>query len=166
MTTSSTAMVLVGPAGVGSFNDRLWRVNPNGSQLVEGGTNGPYFLVRSGEQEFPLHLEGTTTEEVVAGFVFLLALLVKDEHCLGLLRTTHNLVGPWGEDRVAQFWEIAPDVENSLVTRLKPLCRIGIVILDDRTIFSTEVFEALQALGLDIVRFEPTQEFLESEQTT
>ncbi len=158
MTTSSTALVMVGPAGVGSFNDRLWRVNPNGCQLVEGGSNGPYFLLRSEAQEFPVHLDGTTTDEVVAGFLLSLALIVKDEHCLGLLRATHNLVGPWGEDRVAQFWELAPEVERSLVNRLKPLCRVGIVILDENSLFTSEVFSELQSRGFDVVKFETSED--------
>lgn len=86
MTTASTAFVMVGPSGVGSFHDRLWRVNPRQGQLVEGGSNGPYFLLGSSSEEFVFPVEDFDAEVVARSVVLLIALLIEDEQALGLLR--------------------------------------------------------------------------------
>ena len=154
MTTASTAFVMVGPSGVGSFHDRLWRVSPNSAQIVEGGTNGPYFLLGSGEDEFAIHIEDIDQDSVVRAMVLLVALLVGEEQTIGLLRATENLITTERGERVAPYWEIADDVLRSLVTRLAPICRIGVVLLDEASIFTTGVANGLRTLGLDVSTYE------------
>lgn len=161
LTTSSTALAWIGPAGVGSFNARLWRVNPNGTQLVEGGTNGPFFLVRLGNREFPIHLESLDSEFVLDGLLLSLALLSEDEQLLGLLRATHNVSGPWGEDVVVPFWELAPEVTQQIARRLSQTCRIGLVILEENSLVKPEIIERLRSLGLDVTSFEPAEQMIE-----
>lgn len=154
MTTASTAFVMVGPSGVGSYHDRLWRVSPNSSQLVEGGTNGPYFLLGSGDNEFIFHVEHFDTDSVMRAAVLLVTLLVGEEQTIGMLRATENLIETDQGERVAPFWEIADEVLKSLSTRLAPICRLGIVRLEVASIFSPEVVEALQNLGFDVSTYE------------
>lgn len=154
LTTASTAFVMVGPSGVGSYHDRLWRVSPNSSQLVEGGTNGPYFMLGSGENEFIFHVEDFDADFVMRAAVLLITLLVGEEQTIGMLRATENLVETDQGERVAPFWEIADDVLRSLAKRLAPICRVGIVRLESTSIFSPEVVEALQNLGFDVSTYE------------
>ena len=161
LTTSSTALAWIGPAGVGSFNARLWRVNPNATQLVEGGTNGPFFLVRMGVREFPIHLDSLDSEFVLDGMLLSLALLSEDEEVLGLLRATHNLIGPWGEDAVAPFWELAPEVTRQIARRLSQTCRIGLVVLEENSLVTPEIIEHLRSLGLDVTSFESAEQMSE-----
>lgn len=145
---------MVGPSGVGSYHDRLWRVSPNSSQLVEGGTTGPYFLLGSGDNEFIFHVEHFDTDSVMRAAVLLVTLLVGEEQTIGMLRATENLIDTDQGERVAPFWEIADDVLKSLSKRLAPICRIGIVRLEVASIFSAEVVEALQNLGFDVSTYE------------
>lgn len=154
MTTASTAFVMVGPSGVGSYHDRLWRVSPNSSQLVEGGTNGPYFLLGSGDNEFIFHVEDFDSDSVMRAAVLLITLLVGEEQTIGMLRASENLIESAQGERVAPFWEIADDVLTSLSMRLAPICRIGVVRLETTSIFSPEVVEALQNVGFDVSTYD------------
>lgn len=150
MTTASTAFVMVGPSGVGSFHDRLWRVSPNNAQLVEGGTNGPYFLLEPGDDEFAFHIEDLDADSVMRAVVLLTTLLVGEENTIGLLRASENLISTVTGERVAPYWELADDVLQSLAKRLAPICRIGIVRLDEQSILTTEVGDSLRALQFDV----------------
>lgn len=154
MTTSSTAFVMVGPSGVGSFHDRLWRVNPNSAQLVEGGGNGPYILLDSGDQEFSFPIEAWDAGFVMKAVVLLVTLLVGEEQTTGILRETENLIQTERGERVAPFWDIAEDVLPQLTRRLAPLCRIGIVRLESNSILSRGVVDLMRQTGFDVETFE------------
>lgn len=154
MTTSSTAFVMVGPSGVGSFHDRLWRVSPNNAQLVEGGTNGPYFLLGSRDDEFAFHIEDFDADSVMRAVVLLTTLLVGEEQTIGLLRASENLITTVPGERVAPYWELADDVLQSLSKRLASICRIGIVRLDEQSILSVEVVDMLRSLQFDVSTYE------------
>ena len=153
MTTASTAFVMVGPSGVGSFHDRLWRVNPRQGQLVEGGTNGPYFLLGSSSEEFVFPVEDFDSEGVARSVVLLIALLIEDEQALGLLRATENLVETDRGERVAPFWDLDEFSTQELASRLAPMCRVGLVRLDETSILNREVSAHLQELGFDLTEF-------------
>lgn len=154
MTSFSTAFVMVGPSGVGSFHDRLWRVSPNTAQLVEGGTNGPYFLLGSGDDEFVFHIEDFDSDSVMRAVVLLTTLLVGEEQTIGLLRASENLIKTEAGERVAPYWELADDVLQSLTKRLAPICRIGIVRLGTTSALTTEVIALMRLSGLDVAEFD------------
>jgi hypothetical protein len=154
VTTASTAFVMVGPSGVGSFHDRLWRVSPNSSQLVEGGTSGPYFLLGSGDDEFIFAVEDFGLDNVVSSVVLLIALLVGEEKTIDMLRATENLIPTDRGERVAPCWELADEVIRFLVDKLGPICRVGVVRLDRDSIFTADVVDRLRSLGLDIATYE------------
>jgi hypothetical protein len=154
VTTASTAFVMVGPSGVGSFHDRLWRVSPNSSQLVEGGSNGPYFLLGSGDDEFTFHVEDFDSESVMRAAVLLITLLVGEEQTIGMLRASENLIQTERGERVAPYWEIADDVLQFLVKRLAPICRIGVVCLDSSSILTPAAVDEMRILGFDVTTYE------------
>lgn len=164
MTSFSTALVMVGPSGVSSFHDRLWRVNPGTAQLVEGGTNGPYFLLGSGEDEFAFHIDSLDSDTITRALVLLVTLLVGEKQTIGILRSTENLIASDRGERVAPYWELADDVFESLVKRLAPLCRIGVVRLDESSIISPLVTDELRVLGLDIATFADLESARETHQ--
>ena len=157
MTTASTAFVMVGPSGVGSFHDRLWRVSPNSSQLVEGGSNGPYFLLGSGDDEFIFRIEDFDSESIMRAAVLLITLLVGEEQTMGMLRASENLIQTERGERVARYWEIADDVLHYLVKRLSPICRIGVVRLDSSSILTSAAVDELRILGFDVTTYEDVE---------
>lgn len=164
MATFSTAFVMVGPSGVGSYHDRLWRVSPNSAQLVEGGTNGPYFLLGSGENEFAFHIDAMDSDTVSRALVLLGTLLICEEQTIGMLRASENLIQTEQGERVAPYWEIADDVLEYLVKRLTPLCRIGVVRLDESSIITPVVIDELRILGFDISLFADAEAVRETHQ--
>lgn len=145
---------MVGPSGVGSFHDRLWRVSPNSSQLVEGGSNGPYFLLGSGYDEFIFHVEDSDSESLMRAAVLLITLLVGEEQTIGMLRASENLIQTERGERVAPYWEIADDVLQYLVKRLTPICRIGVVRLDSSSILTPAAVDEMRILGFDVTTYE------------
>lgn len=160
MTTVSTALILVGPSGVGPFQNREWRLNPSSScQLVEGGNNGPYFLYTVGEQEAVFHMDSLDPEILSRGLVVMTAILTNDEQSLGILRATENLIETDRGERVAPFWEIADGVLLTISRRLSPLCRIGVVRLDGNSLFTSEVLDKLRILDFDVTEFDESESF-------
>lgn len=171
MTTVSTALLLVGPSGVGPFQSRDWRVNPSTScQLVEGGNNGPYFLYTLGEKEAVFHLDSLDPEILSRGLVLMTAILTNDEQSLGILHATENLIETDRGERVAPFWEIADGVLLTISRRLSLLCRIGVVRLDGNSLFTSEVLDKLRILDFDVTEFDESESFFgrtpQSNQTT
>lgn len=161
MTTVSTALLLVGPAGVGPFRSRDWRVSPSSScQLVEGGTNGPYFLYTVGEKEAVFHLDSLDPEILCRGLVLMTAVLANDDQSLGILRATENLIETDRGERVAPFWEIADGVLMTISRRLSLLCRIGVVRLDGNSLFTTECLDKLRILDFDVTEFDELESFV------
>ena len=158
MTTASTALVMVGPSGVGSFHDRLWRMSPPNAQVVEGGSNGPYFLINNGGQEHSFNIEDFDTAGVVTSTVLAIALLTGDDHALETLRMSENFVQTDEGQRVAPYWEIVDEVFDQLVERLKRMCRVAVVQLDQKSIVNQSVLDEMRALGFDVEVFASTEE--------
>jgi hypothetical protein len=121
---------------------------------VEGGSNGPYFLLGSGDDEFIFHVEDIDSESVVRAAVLLITLLVGEEQTIGMLRASENLIQTERGERVAPYWEIADDVLQSLVKRLTPICRIGIVRLDSSSILTPAAVDEMRILGFDVTTYE------------
>jgi hypothetical protein len=150
----TTSLLFVGPASVGPFGDEnMWRVGPCAG-LVEGGTNGPYFLMNAGhENEFAFMLDGLDNETVTSATIILVALLSQSERARDLLLDTHNLVETPTGLQVAPYWDLADDVAAHLASLLTPVCRIGLVQLDEQPLISPAVVEVLQRMGFSITVF-------------
>lgn len=160
MTTASTAFVMLGPSGVGSFHDRLWRVSPNTAQLVEGGTNGPYFLLGSSSDEHIIRIEDWDADFVARALLLLVAVLSEDEESLAMLRSTENLVRTDRGERIAPYWDIDDSLAAALSKRLSRICRIGLVRLEARSTISSRNVQALRDFGFDVTSYQEHSEWL------
>lgn len=156
MTKFSTALLMVGPARVGIFGEDLWRV-ASSSQLVEGGSNGPFWLTPvsgySGKDETALLIDGIEPWVLRDSVVILGALASKDEQALGLLRDTHNIVEDDFGIHVAPYWELAPSTRESLIRQISQKVRFGFVILAEDSILDSRFFESLTLSGLSFEVF-------------
>ena len=151
MTKFSTALLMVGPAQVGIFGDDLWRV-ASSSQLVEGGSNGPFWLTPvsgfSGKEETALLIDGVEPSVLRDSVLILGALASKDEQAIGILRDTHNIVEDDFGIHVAPYWELAPSTKDSLIRQISEKVRFGFVILDEDSILDSQFFDSLTVAGL------------------
>lgn len=151
MTKFSTALLMIGPAQIGIFGDDLWRV-ASSSQLVEGGSNGPFWLTPvsgfSGKNETALLIDGTEPSVLRDSVLILGALASNDEQAIGILRDTHNIVEDDFGIHVAPYWELAPSTRDSLIRRIEQKVRFGFVILDEDSILDSRFFDSLTLAGL------------------
>lgn len=159
MTKFSTALLMVGPAQVGIFGDDLWRVS-SASQLVEGGSNGPFWLTPvsgdSGKDETALLIDGTEPCLLRDSIVILGAIASKDEQAIGILRDTHNIVEDDFGIHVAPYWELAPSTRQNLIRQISQKVRFGFVILAQDSILDSRFFESLTLSGLTCEVFSRT----------
>jgi hypothetical protein len=155
MTAISTALLMVGPSGVGPFRSPDWRVSWV-SQLVEAGSNGPYWLTNApGKSEQFLPINSLDPWEVARSTVLLLAQNIDDPNVQALMRETENLIeGPDGESRIAPYWDGSDSDFDFYASRLAPLCRLGVVRLADLTLFNEDVFAHLLRWNFALVPFE------------
>lgn len=151
MTKFSTALLMIGPAKIGIFGDDLWRV-ASSSQLVEGGSNGPFWLTPvsgfSGKNETALLIDGTEPSVLRDSVLILGALASNDEQAIGILRDTHNIVEDDFGIHVAPYWELAPSTRDSLIRQIEQKVRFGFVILDEDSILDSRFFDSLTLAGL------------------
>lgn len=151
MTKFSTALLMIGPAQIGIFGDDLWRV-ASSSQLVEGGSNGPFWLTPvsgfSGKNETALLIDGTEPSVLRDSVLILGALASNDEQAIGILRDTHNIVEDDFGIHVAPYWELAPSTRDSLIRQIEQKVRFGFVILDEDSILDSRFFDSLTLAGL------------------
>lgn len=154
MTTLTTSLLFVGPAAVGSFGDPdMWRVGP-ACGLVEGGTNGPYFLMNGGhENEYAFMLDGLDVDTTLRAVIIALAVLSQNENARHLLTESHNLIETPSGLRVAPYWDLADEVANQLVQILSSVCRVGLVQLDGQPLIGETVLGELRRLGFDVTVF-------------
>lgn len=155
MTAISTALLMVGPSGVGPFHSPDWRVSWV-SQLVEAGSNGPYWLTSApGRAEQYLPINSLDSWEVARSTVLLLGQNIDEPNVQALMRETENLIeGLDGEMRIAPYWDGSDSDFDFYASRLAPLCRLGLVRLDELTLFNQEVFAHLLRWNFTLVPFE------------
>lgn len=155
MTSISTALLMVGPSGVGPFNSPDWRVSFV-SQLVEAGSNGPYWLTNaSGEPEQYLPIQSLDPEDVAKATVLLLAQQIPDGSVQGLLRETHNLIdNPDGTTKIAPYWDGSDSDFQFYASRLAPRVRLGVVQLAEHGLMDGAVFAHLLRYGFALETFE------------
>ena len=145
---------MVGPSGIGSFHSRDWRVGAV-AELVEAGTNGPYWLYRDADgQERTIHIDSLDPDIVARSVLLLLGHLCDDATTRGWLHDTHNLyLDENGRLKVAPYWELADEVVSAIATSLGPRYRLGIVKLDDSSLMNSASIAHLLALGFDVETF-------------
>lgn len=160
MTKFSSALLMVGPAQVGIFGDDLWRVGLT-SQLVEGGSNGPYWLTPvtgfREKEETALIIGEIQSSVLVDSVIILSALASGEKRALGLLFDTHNVVQDEYGLHVAPYWELAPSVRDALVRYISPLVKLGLVRLDSETLMNQSLVNDLSLLNFRVQVFEPNQ---------
>lgn len=154
MTTLTTSLLFVSPAAVGPFADAdLWRVGP-ACGLVEGGTNGPYFLMNSGQDnEYAFMLDGLDVETTVRATILAISVLSQNENARHLLVQSHNLIETPKGFQIAPYWDLADDVGNQLTQILSSVCRIGVVQLDEQPLISGKVLAELARVGFEVTVF-------------
>ena len=151
MTTFSTALVILGPTGVGPFHSPDWRVGPMHIQVVEGGTNGPALLAG----DHFLLIDSLEPELVLRALIVMMATITDVSLVKNHLRETSNLqMGPDGFETVAQHWDLAPSDLAWCAAALADYVRVGIVVLDEMTIADASIVERLKALGFMVETFE------------
>jgi hypothetical protein len=154
MTSFSTALLFVGPSGVGPFHSRNWRVGVT-AQLVEAGSNGPYWLYEHEGREHVVAIEGLDEDSVTRSIVMLLGHVIDNAFARGWLWDTHNLVlREDGSTAVAPCWELADSVLESVASNLREVCRLGWVRLDSSSLFDDAVSAHLLSLGFDLDAFD------------
>jgi hypothetical protein len=151
VTKFSSALLMVGPAQVGIFGDDLWRVGLT-SQLVVGGSNGPFWLSpvtgQQGKEESALLLESTDTSVIVDSVVILGSIASNDDQALGILRDSHNLVDDAFGEHVAPYWELTPSTRQQLLDRIVDRVRLGFVLLESESLLDQRFFECIRETGL------------------
>lgn len=158
MTDVSTSLLLIGPTGVGSFNSPDWRVGYT-AQLVEGSTNGPYWLFEENHGEERVLMIDSLFPEVVARSIALLtAVVTSNQRALEILEETHNVTpdsDPDGKVRlqIAPYWDLADDVMSQVSDSLSAHCRLGLVTLDETTVANEEVIAHLLDIGFTVDSF-------------
>lgn len=160
MSTVSTAQILVGPFGVGPFNAPDWRIGTT-FQLVEGGTNGPYWLAtypqdptQQGKPDFLL-INSLQNLDLVKTLILFLAISNADkggiEQALakGLLTRSERGI------HFPQPWNFnAPEFAEA-VSSLSKQTQLGIVSLSDMSLIGDDFVAELRRNGFTCQIFMP-----------
>ena len=158
MSRRTTAFVMVGPSGVGAFQDPLWRVWGT-AQLVEGGNNGPFWVTAPGGH----HDDGTGPESLVIdsddpqivarSVVALLAASLGDDALIAYLQRARLITVTDGRRVIRSPWHLSGADLDECVESLS--VRIGIVRLADESALDDEAVTALRSWGFAVDEFLP-----------
>lgn len=154
MTDVSTALLMIGPSGVGPFHSPDWRV-AGCAQLVEGGSNGPYWLYgdTSGTERV-LMIDSLDAQIVADSVLLLIAVMANNPKALGMLEATHNVsIQEQGQLSIAPYWDLADTVRNYVASAMRTSVRTGLVILDETSVANHEVIAHLLGLGITLDTF-------------
>lgn len=157
MTRSSTALLTVSPKHVGSWNDtHLWRLSGS-AQLVEGST--PYWLVTPTlPAQHPVEQDSVTIEQPDKEFVLDSALMVLGawfggDRVADYLVETHNLEVRSEVRTIAPYWDFSESTREFIAAEMNQYVRLGVTVLDDLSLVSSEVISGLRSLGFDVTVF-------------
>ncbi|MCU1445269.1 hypothetical protein [Cryobacterium sp.] len=159
MSKGTTAFVLVGPSGVGAFHDPLWRVWGT-AQLVEGGSNGPYWLTAPGGHNDDgagpesLVIDSDDPQIVARSVVALLAASVGDDALIAHLERAGLITVADGRRVIRSPWHLSGADLDECAESLS--VRIGIVRLAERSALDDESVMALRSWGFTVDEFTPT----------
>lgn len=158
MSKHTTALVMVGPAGVGPFRSPDWRVSMT-AQLIEGGSSGPVWMTSPGghhdEGIAPesMLIDGTGADLVARSLVLLIAASIGDEVLRSRLADTGNVELDEHRMAIADPWLLPDDLLHTCTTSLSARCRIGIVRLEERPSLDSLAASLLRDWGFDVDEF-------------
>lgn len=161
MTDVSTALVILSPSGAGPFNNSEWRIGHT-IQLVEGGTNGPYWLASLGENITSvsrpnfLLIDSLKTDEIAKSLCLLLIAVTAPQDQLEVLIQQGFVVN---KDRGLGFphpWKFNQETLRTTLTWLTNNYRLGIVSLDEFSLLTDETTEYLGKIGIACEKFMPS----------
>lgn len=162
MTDVTTALVLVGPAGVGPFYSPEWRVGAT-LQLVEGSGNGPYWYLSSPYENFgeewppALSIDSLETHKLAKSLVLALWAVVSSQSRQDSVVEAGAVVRDGDALAFVQPWTFGSRDFTDLTASLSQVARLGIVILDRPTLISDEFVAQLQSWGFDVEVFDRVQ---------
>jgi hypothetical protein len=155
---STTTFVMVGPTAVGAFQDPLWRVGVT-VQLVEGGSNGPYWLTApathgdAGVVPESLVIDSDDPQLVARSLVALLAATVGDDDLVAHLQRAGLVRVTDGRRHIRSPWHLSGADLDECVDSLS--VRIGIVRLAQHSVLDAESVTALRSWGFTVDEFTP-----------
>jgi hypothetical protein len=159
MSRNTTTFVMVGPKGIGAFQDPLWRVGVT-AQLVEGGSNGPYWLTapathRDDEAGPESLVINSDDPQLVAGsLVALLAATVGDDALIAHLRRAGLITMSDGRRSIRTPWHLSGADLDECAESLS--VRIGIVRLAEHSALDAAAVAALRSWGFTVDEFTHT----------
>ena len=154
MTTTSSAALFTSAKGFGPFYAPGWRLGTV-AELAEGGTNGPFWVIREPESSAPLYLPlvELDVERMVSSIALLLAGTTQDLNLEGLLIDTHNLNIANGTKSFAPFWDLSEQDVDRIFRTLSQRVRLGFTILEEHSLLTDPVIDTLNSKGMEVELF-------------
>jgi len=158
MSKHTTALVMVGPAGVGPLRTPDWRVSMT-AQLIEGGSSGPVWMTSPGghhdEGVAPesMLIDGTEADLVARSLVLLIAASIGDEPLRSQLVDAGNVELDEHRMAISDPWLLPDDLLLTCTDSLSAQCRIGIVRLEERPSLDTRAASLLRDWGFEVDEF-------------
>jgi hypothetical protein len=154
MTTSSSALLFISPKGAGPFFVPAWRIGTF-VELAEGGSNGPYWIIRDPDQtrKSYLPLQDLDEDRVVSSIALLLAGCIGDANLEGLLLDTHNLSLEGDTKDFAPYWDLSDADQVRIFHAVQERVRIGINLLDENSLITESVIARLRAFHIHVTLF-------------
>ena len=154
MTTFSTALVILGPTGVGPFHSPDWRVGPTHIQVVEGGSNGPALMAGD---HFML-INSLDPNTLLRALIVMVGTITDVSSVKNHLRETANIaMGPDGLETVTHCWDLSQEDLEWCASQLSQYVRLGVVSLDELSLLDTEARSGLTDLGFTVATFESSE---------
>jgi hypothetical protein len=149
---------MVGPSVVGAFQDPLWRVGGT-AQLVEGGSNGPFWLTApaghgdDGVGPESLVIDSDDPQVVARSLVALIAATAGDDALIAQLHRARLFSVVDGRRVIRSPWRLSGADLDDCVESLS--VRIGIVRMAERSALDDESVAALRSWGFTVDEFTP-----------
>lgn len=153
MTRQTTALMMVGPRSVTSWEDRLWRLSLC-AQAVEGGE--AYWLVSVTEpanyevRPNTVGIASPDTNSVMMSIFMLLAAHVGGREVENLLVETYNLTLVENVREIAPFYDLSETTTQALVQHLTTQVRLGFTLMDEISLVDDCLIAALREVGFDV----------------
>jgi hypothetical protein len=150
---------MIAPKVINAWGDEDWRVGFT-AQLVEGGGGGPYWLIAapteaSPEEQSPevIIIGGLETRRVSESILLFMATTVGDSDVKSRL-VERGLIGADDGGPVVPYeWPaLGADPTKGLEYVIDNF-RIGVVHLDENSVFTDDVISTLEGWGIDVRLF-------------
>lgn len=162
MTSTTTVLIVVSGKGFGPFFAPGWRASGI-VQLVEGSSRGPFLLTSSlgitdQQPVGALFINGLEASAVADAVLLVLSAQVGDENLqLGLL-SSQILSSENGNRVFSEKWSLSESLRVDCLSQVTEQARVGIVIMESDSVFSSDVVKLIQEWGLDLVVYEKSQD--------